>query len=273
VSGHRLSLRPAAIGAIAHAALALSGGHARVLARHTASSYLRAGDQIVWLGGREALLHPRAILVTAVPALESEAVRLDVEGLEPWRPPVASPATRRQLQAAWRAVPIAGLGTPGGFGALLTRQPLAFPLDGAHGAAAALAAACARDDAAAIADAASALLGLGGGLTPSGDDYVGGAFFARRHIADRRDDALAWRQASQRVRRTAAARTHPISTALLGDLIAGLGWAALHELLGALATGATGAALLAARRLVRLGHTSGWDMLAGVAAGLGLLDT
>jgi hypothetical protein len=43
-------------------------------------------------------------------------------------------------------------------------------------------------------------------------------------------------------------------------------------MIAALASGAGPAAEAAARRLVRLGHTSGWDVLAGVGAGLGALD-
>ena len=66
----------------------------------------------------------------------------------------------------------------------------------------------------------------------------------------------------------APAQTHPISVALLGDLAAGVGHAPLHDLLAALAADRHADAVDAARRLVRLGHTSGWDMLAGLVAGL-----
>ena len=117
-------------------------------------------------------------------------------------------------------------------------------------------------------EAATALLGLGPGLTPSGDDYVGGAFFARARVAG--GDARAhWARAAAAVRAHAPGRTHPISAALLGDLLDGDGPAPLHDLVGALARGApVAAALAAARRLVRLGHSSGWDMLAGFIGGI-----
>jgi hypothetical protein len=84
-------------------------------------------------------------------------------------------------------------------------------------------------------------------------------------------DASAWRAITAGVVPAAPARTHPISAALLGDCAAGLSWAPLHDLVGALAEGAPEAAAAAARRLVTLGHSSGWDMLAGVGAGLGVL--
>ncbi len=267
-------LRPVAIGEIAHAALARSRGQARVLARLSASTYLTAGDEIVWLGAVGSELHPRAVLAAAAPPVEDDIVRLAAGALIPWQPPARSleRASAERLAVGWRhlADGAAALGPVGGFGALVTGAPLAFPLDGARGAAAALADACARDDAVDGAAAAIALLGLGGGLTPSGDDFVGGALFARGLLGTARyTDAAAWRRAGQVVCRAARERTHPISAALLGDLVGGRGWAPLHELVAALAAGARTPAEAAARRLVRLGHTSGWDLLAGLGAGLG----
>jgi hypothetical protein len=275
--GTRVSVswfRPVAIGAAAHAALVHSGGEARVLARLRQATYLTVGGEIAWLVGLGAPLHPRAILTPRAPHSEHDAVRLEVGALVPWRPatPALDGLTAWNLARRWRSLPTASLGVPGGFGALLRGQPLAFPLDGARGAAEALARACARDDASSAADAALALLGVGGGLTPSGDDYVGGALFARGLLAAvRPQEAVAWQQTADRVLAAAAACTHPISATLLADLAAGRSWAPLHELIIALAAGAPEATRAAARRLVALGHSSGWDMLAGVGAGLGAL--
>jgi hypothetical protein len=58
-------------------------------------------------------------------------------------------------------------------------------------------------------------------------------------------------------------RTHPISAVLLSDLLAGEGHEPLHALASALATDAASAAVDAVGRLVRIGHSSGWDLLAG----------
>ena len=80
-------------------------------------------------------------------------------------------------------------------------------------------------------------------------------------------DAAGWRDAADAVRAAAARLTHPIGAALLGDLLVGEGWAALHDLAAALARDDEPAALEAARRLTRLGHSSGWDLLAGFVAG------
>jgi len=268
------AVRPVAIGEIAHAAVLRAGGAGRVLARLSASTYLTVGGEIVWLGAAGSVLHPRAIL-GGPPSVAGEIVRFDVGALAPWVPPALAldRATAARLAVEWRrlAAGAAALGAPRGFGALLVGAALVFPLDGARDTAAALARACARDDADAAADAAHALLGLGGGLTPSGDDFAGAAFFARRLLGTAGcADAAAWRRAGDALRTAATTRTHPISAALLGDLVAGRGWAPLHELVAALAAGTMGPAEAAARRLVRLGHTSGWDLLAGLGAGLGL---
>src|SRR5207247_2370326 len=131
-----------------------------------------------------------------------------------------------------------------------------------------LARACAADDPARSAEAATALLGLGPGLTPAGDDFTGGAFFARALLARAGIvDAAAWQAGASAVRTAAARLTHPIGAALLGDLLAGEGWAPLHDLAAALARDDEPAALDAAGRLTRLGHSSGWDLLAGFVAG------
>jgi hypothetical protein len=270
-----VSLRPLAIGVTAHAALGRAGGAARVLARLSTSTYLTADGEIVWLGGPDAVLHPRSILVAAAPPPVSDDVHVEVAALSPWRPvPLAlEGVTMAALVERWRALDAATLGTPGGFGALLAGRPLTFPLDGAREAAVALARACAHHEATSVAEAAFALLGVGGGLTPSGDDYVGGALFVRALLGPvSPGDTTAWQHAVERVLVAASTRTHPISVALLGDLATGLSWAPLHALVAALAAGPTAAAREAAHRLVGLGHTSGWDMLAGVAAGLGVLD-
>ena len=82
-------------------------------------------------------------------------------------------------------------------------------------------------------------------------------------------DAGAWARAAASVRAHAPELTHPISAALLGDMLDGHAHAPLHELADALAAAAPlDATLAAARRLVRIGHSSGWDMLAGLVGGV-----
>ena len=266
-------LRARAVGATACAALARAAGVVRVMARPSGSAFVTAAEEILWLGPLAAPLHPRAVLVAEVPSAEPAAdLRVDVTGLTPWRPaPLAlDAAAAATLRECWQRVAggLGPLGAPAGFGALLADEALTFPLDGAGERARALAHACARDDAAAAEAAALALLGLGGGLTPSGDDFVGGALFARHLLAGAGvADAHGWRRVGETIRRAAVTRTHPISAALLADLAIGCG----HALVAALAANDERRARAAAHRLTRLGHSSGWDILSGVAAGLGAL--
>jgi hypothetical protein len=273
--GGRPATRALAAGVTACRALTAAGGRARVLARPGGAAFVTAAGEIVWLGPASAPLHPRAVLVAPVPDTAlGEELRVDLAGLAPWQPPALAldAAALVRLRATW-PVAIAELvahNAPGGFGARLAGRPLVFPLDGAAATAHALTEACARDDAASAAAPALALLGLGGGLTPSGDDFVGGALFGRHLLAGAGvADAPGWRQLADAVCDAAAARTHPISAALLGDLARGGGHAPLHDLIAALAASDTTRARDAAAQLIRLGHSSGWDMLAGLGAGLG----
>jgi len=263
-------IRVRAIGCTARAALEASGGAARVLAPLSASVYLAAGDALVWLGPAEAVLHPRAILTDAPVRAAQDRLALDWTGARCWAPEPTPPAARATLATGCRALLAAlpSLGPVAGLGALLAGAAPGFPLERAAPRARALARACAADDAEGAVDAATALLGLGPGLTPSGDDYVGGAFFARTLVAGA-DARARWACAAAAVRERARSRTHPISAALLGDLLDGRGWAPLHDLARALARGAPPAtALAAAQGLVRLGHSSGWDLLAGLLGGI-----
>ncbi|MBI2159997.1 MAG: DUF2877 domain-containing protein [Candidatus Rokubacteria bacterium] len=263
-----------ALGWKAAAALAHTGGAACVLAALSESVYLTAGDEIVWLGRAGAPMHPRAMLTAAPLSAATGWIEIGRGTTRPWRPPAVScdAGTARALGAGCRGLvaALAAIGRPDGFGALLADLTPPFPLDAAAGRARALASACAAGDPTAVAAAATELLGLGAGLTPSGDDYVGGAFFARALLARAGAcDGAAWGAAGARVLERARERTHPISVALLGDMLDGQAHAPLHDLARALAAGAPrDVALRAVRRLVRIGHSSGWDMLAGFVAGV-----
>ena len=112
----------------------------------------------------------------------------------------------------------------------------------------------------ALDDDAQALIGLGPGLTPSGDDYLGGVLIALQKLGRAPQAQSLWRWLQPRL-----AATSDISAAHLEAAAAGEGHEALHrciEALCALAPDWDGA--LAA--LDRVGHCSGWDSLAGVVA-------
>jgi hypothetical protein len=265
-----------AIGWRAAETIADAAAEVRVFAPLGASIYIAAGAEILWLGGPSAVMHPRAILLATPPDLSVYArnatLTLPPRRPTPWRPdtPTGGATAALALRDGARrlAARAASIGEPEGFGPWLLKAPLRFPLTSATNAAEALARACARNDAPAAAQAAVSLLGLGPGLTPSGDDFVGGAFFARVALAQLGAvDASAWSRAAATVRAAAREATTPISATLLGDLLDGAGWSTLHELVCALVVNDTARAFSAAARLTRLGHSSGWDLLAGFIAG------
>ena len=120
-----------------------------------------------------------------------------------------------------------------------------------------------RDPAGEPPAAIATLLGLGSGLTPAGDDALGGALIALRLFgrADTADRLAAW------LLPLARTATSDISCAHFSAAAEGEGAAALHDTLAALA--ADDASLDdGVARLDRIGHSSGWDALAGAVAAL-----
>jgi len=110
--------------------------------------------------------------------------------------------------------------------------------------------------------AVHALIGLGPGLTPSGDDYLSGALVALRAIGKGESADQLW----QSLRGVAGERTHPISRAHLAAAAAGEANEALHVCLGQLLGNDDAPWEGALARLDAVGHCSGWDGLAGAAA-------
>ena len=104
----------------------------------------------------------------------------------------------------------------------------------------------------------SPLLGLGPGLTPSGDDVIGGALVALRRLgrADLADAIRTWLE-------TVTDRTNDVSLAHLRAAAEGCGAAALHEILDDLLHGRAADLPPALAAIGSIGHTSGWDALAG----------
>ncbi|MGE0752691.1 MAG: DUF2877 domain-containing protein [Variibacter sp.] len=108
------------------------------------------------------------------------------------------------------------------------------------------------------------LLGLGPGLTPSGDDAIGGALIALHALeCGALRDAL-WR----RIKPAAATSTSQISFAHLQAAAKGLGHEALHATLNSLLRGAAQNLESDIASIDAIGHTSGWDALAGCVTAL-----
>lgn len=257
------------IGERARAALTRSGGIATPLAGLADAPYLLADGEIVWIGSRLPAWHPRAVLTATAPP-RGVALRfgpLPARGWSPRAPAGSAAAARIERTAGALRSTLAQSETPRGFGLLLVGAPLPFPLDLVRARVDALAEAYRVGDSELVFLASLPLLGTGAGLTPSGDDLAGAALFGRMLIGPR---DRGWSAVAVRLSREVALRSHAISAALFGDLARGRSFAPLHALAAALKRGQRGAALGAARRLVALGHSSGWDMLTGFLLGMGI---
>lgn len=205
---------------------ALRAGPARVFAAFERSCYVETPAGIACLGGAALGLGPLNVIVEdfAVPAL-GETVAIDPADALPWTP---TAPTRRgrvpdlDIPAAIKEPARAFLGWLGGSGT--------------------------PDD---------ALIGLGPGLTPAGDDFAGGAMIALR--------VFGYVEAAERVAAwalpLAQTRTSRISRAHLACAAAGEGHEALHGLLHSF----DGKYL---DQLARVGHSSGLDAAAGALLSL-----
>ena len=236
------------IGERARRALARGGGLARPLAAFPDAPYLEAGGEVIWVGARLPARHPRAVLTTAPPP-RGVALRFASLPERGWSP---------RLPA---------LGSAEAAGKLLRDIRPPFPRGLPAHRVQALAAAYLCDDPHDVFEATLPLLGVGGGFTPSGDDLAGAALFGRRALCP---DAARWREVAEGLSREAGARSHAVSAALFADLARGESFEPLHALVEALACGARERTASAARALAAIGHSSGRDMLAGLAIGMGI---
>jgi hypothetical protein len=111
------------------------------------------------------------------------------------------------------------------------------------------------------------LLGLGPGLTPSGDDLLCGALVAL-HAVGQVDAA---RDLHAAIAEAAPVATTPLSAAFLKAAAEGQGSGPLHEAIIALMENQNVARHLEA--VACIGHTSGWDALAGAVLVLRAFDS
>lgn len=227
---------------------ALAGGAGEVCATFRRSFYLRCpGERYACLGDASLGNGPLNAVVRdfSLPSLGLQ-IAASLEHAQAWEPPPhvpGQPDIAALRQAAKSRVPAEGLGglIVGAHNALSGHaQPSLDALDrwlvGN-----------------ALGNEAEQLIGLGPGLTPSGDDYLGGMLVALR-LAGRgvQADGL-WRWLQPRL----AQRTSPISAAHLAAAAAGQAHQALHEVLNG---------KLDLEELDAVGHCSGWDALAGAVA-------
>ncbi|HEY3109901.1 MAG TPA: DUF2877 domain-containing protein [Chloroflexota bacterium] len=196
---------------------------------------LRVDAPVLWLDGTIVL---------------GDALLIDLRAAAPWSATLAvvGLASAEQLASALRrgraTVPPAPL--------------LAWPCR-------ALLAALRSGDPARIAGAAGAMIGLGPGLTPAGDDALLGCLAVLQAAGHRLAGALATAVSA------GARRTTPVSAALLRHAAAGRQAEPTGDLAGALLSASPGAIDAALSALLPHGATSGRDTADGALVGLELL--
>jgi uncharacterized protein DUF2877 len=271
---------------------------AEVAAVFDRSLYLRAGDDFICLGepsigngpltliadfgsidkmsdralrsGQSAIISQREIVI-------ADVARLLIDDSAPWRPPSWPAArSRREFAAVCRDLSrLAAAEAPeDGLGRLFDAvgvRPIDTPLarivrprlarfrswlSGLLGA-----------DHASVAfsfEPVRGLIGLGPGLTPSGDDFLVGALALLDACAERSAHAALARAINLAPR----GLTSPLSDCLLRAAAAGHVGENLHRAASATISGTIRSAVTAVRSI---GHSSGWDMMAGISATLQVL--
>lgn len=222
---------------------ALRSSEGEVCATFRRSFYLKAGEKYACVGDGSLGRGPLNALVRdfAMPAM-GERVRVRIDHAIPWEPRIGRPALDAK---ALRAVPIPAEG----LGCLILGKHNGLAMH----AQPALDAIDRWLQGNTLEQEAETLIGLGPGLTPSGDDYFGGVLIALHALGRVSHAQSLWRWLEPRL----AARTSAISAAHLAAASAGQAHEALHEVLNG---------SLDFKRLDEVGHTSGWDALAGAMA-------
>jgi hypothetical protein len=250
-----MSYRIEVAGRIAHAAL--SAGAGEVCAVFRRSFYLRIDDQYVCIGDASLGRGPlNALVADFQPPAMGQHISLAVDNASIWTPRSLNGAARPNIEALRASldghVPEDGLGCTilGVDNALSVHaQPALEALErwlAGH----------------ALGAEVEELIGLGPGLTPSGDDYLGGVLIGLRWLGRGAHADSLWRWLAPRL----AQRTSAISAAHLAAAAAGEGHEALHEVLDNLAAWETPSLTASLGRLDAVGHSSGWDALAGIVA-------
>jgi hypothetical protein len=132
-----------------------------------------------------------------------------------------------------------------------------------------IAKACLLRDVPGLLQEANALVGLGEGLTPSGDDFLGGLLFCVNCI-HRLYPGLIYLDASEQALfiESARKRTHLISFTLMKDMSDGKAVEPLHELIHSILGDQPKDSIRPAACLTQIGHSTGWDLLTGALTGL-----
>ena len=292
-------LRADVCGLLAHKMLQ-EGRNGRVAAVFEKTFYIRSGDGAACIGSTALISSPITVATDTCPTTDWRAgamqvdipwrisnstivfghrLRISLKGAHIWRP--GQPVRRRCDQALIQAMalfchavksraPNKGLG-------MLVVQPsppndqrlLKVAREPVEQLRRWLATTGCGDSAASstMLQSARPLLGLGPGLTPSGDDFLAGIMIAL-HAFGREDSA---HELWQTIHPWALQAGNFISFAHLAAASKGLGFAPIHDFLHVLLQGDSAKLTMHLDSIDNIGHTSGWDTLAGVFTAVDVL--
>lgn len=216
----------------------------------------RVGDRVA-VAADAVVLRPDAhdLRITLAPA---DAVVLRAGTAVP------SPDAMRLALSVLDGVPSPAPATP--FGALAA-DALSAGIRRLDAAAQVLLASGGRDARASVTTAAERLLGLGEGLTPSGDDVLTGLGFVCAHQGFGLSALLPPLRAAVA---TADRRTTQLSEVTMRAALSGRARRRMHDLVDAVMTATESDLRTAVARTAEIGHSSGHDILTGIRLGMQL---
>jgi hypothetical protein len=282
-----------------------SGLHGRILARFSNAVYLNSNDgEVFWIVTGNIPMHRRGIQIHGDLPIVAASSPFSVRGqhllLEPdisldlstesiWIAPRPNPGKCLPFEdlsdRLWdTASMFVDFPTPTGFGRMLpeiTSNALGNPLPGAspdyglalkHARPALnkIVMACIAKDLPRILMTAEELIGLGEGLTPSGDDFIGGLLFSSLTIQEMYTQYQGFNPLDvELLLGKAMNRTNLISYTILKELAAGHAPDTLQRFINAILTDKQlESTYHCGLELVQLGNSTGWDLLTGVWMGM-----
>lgn len=282
-----------------------SGSVGRILAVFSNVVYLNnTYNELSWLAAESIPMHTRCIQIHgAIPRALADSsivvrgqhlilgkdIEIDLNPAPKWVPPRPNldkilplehlPDRLRAITYMFDSYP-----APTGFGWILpeltrnaTGSPLAAPLP-EYGLALQYAwptlkeivQACKVNDCPQILRIAENLIGLGEGLTPSGDDFTGGLLFTDYTLQEIYPEYQGLAPSDVELfLANSRNQTNLISYTMLKDLAEGNASETLHHFINSILTDQNlNYVLSAGLELVRIGHSTGWDLLTGLWMGM-----
>lgn len=291
-------VRPTLVGRRAYHELTGPECKGMVIASFSKAIYFLLGEETLWLNLPGTAMHTRGVCVPSLgwsisfgvsvtlsehgKAFFGDSYLLDLSGTPCWDSDpidslqISSPAVISETY--YRVLVLAISQAEGGISPIIASPALVgealmgteISLECLAVPARAMARACMDGDWDSIAHWGRELVGLGPGLTPAGDDFLGGVLFILHHLHAVFPGIMVWNSTKvDELLTWAKDQTHPISYAVLHDLANGEGPEPLHTLVSLLLSSSDLETIRTCINRVRnIGHSSGGEMLSGVLTGM-----